>query len=361
MARVSRDYNLAVIYPKLARQWHPTRNGSLTPRDVTPYSNKRMWWICKKGHEWRVSVSNRAQFGTGCPYCSGKKVCADNSLEHVAPGIADQWHPVKNVDLTPKDVPAGSNKRLWWICRKGHEWQAKVSERRNGSGCPYCLGKRASKSHNLQIKNPRLAAEWHPTKNGKLRPKDVTPKSSKKVWWMCEKGHQWQDTVLARSKGKGCPHFQHRKVSRVKVNCLATIAPEIAKQWHPRLNGTLTPKYVKPSSNRKVWWICHKGHVWQARVSDRRNGSSCPYCLGRRATKERNLQKKNPRLAAEWHPTKNGELFPRDVTPGSAKKVWWICANGHEWEAVVARRKKGGTCPYCEDKKGAETPAQTKT
>ena len=68
-----------------------------------------------------------------------------------------------------------------------------------------------------------------------------------------------------------------------------------------------------------------------------------------------------PHLSQEWHPTKNGELFPRDVTPGSAKKVWWICANGHEWEAVVARRKKGGTCPYCDGKKGAETPAQTKT
>ena len=30
-----------------------------------------------------------------------------------------------------------------------------------------------------------------------------------------------------------------------------------------------------------------------------------------------------PHLVKEWHPTKNGDLTPKDVTYGSNKKVWW--------------------------------------
>ena len=45
----------------------------------------------------------------------------------------------------------------------------------------------------------------------------------------------------------------------------------------------------------------------------------------RKATETYNLQIINPRLAQEWHPTKNDDLTPRDITPNYAKKVWWLC------------------------------------
>lgn len=54
-----------------------------------------------------------------------------------------------------------------------------------------------------------------------------------------------------------------------------------------------------------------------------------------------------PKLAKEWHPTKNGELSPYDVTYGSQKKVWWTCTKGHEWEARIFSRSKGSGCPDC--------------
>jgi hypothetical protein len=180
MAKVTLQYNLAVIHPALAGQWHPTRNGSLTSRSVTPCSHKLIWWLCsKRKHEWQDTVSNRAHFRTGCPYCSGQRVCEDNCLERVAPDIARQWHPRKNKGLTPRDVTSGSGKKVWWICKNGHEWQALISARTRGTGCPGCSGHKASKENNLQKKNTRLAAQWHPTKNGELLPNDVTPKSSK--------------------------------------------------------------------------------------------------------------------------------------------------------------------------------------
>jgi hypothetical protein len=66
------------------------------------------------------------------------------------------------------------------------------------------------------------------------------------------------------------------------------------------------------------------------------------------ATENYHLQKVNPEVSKEWHPTKNGDLTPKDVTPNSHKKAWWICKEKrHEWAAVVFSRNKGRGCPYC--------------
>jgi hypothetical protein len=43
-----------------------------------------------------------------------------------------------------------------------------------------------------------------------------------------------------------------------------------------------------------------------------------------------NLRAVNPGLANQWHPLKNNDLRPEDVTPGSNKKVWWLCAIGRK-------------------------------
>ena len=58
-----------------------------------------------------------------------------------------------------------------------------------------------------------------------------------------------------------------------------------------------------------------------------------------------------PDLAAQWHPTKNGDLKPTDVTSGSGRKVLWICPLGHEWQAVIYSRVKGNGCPICASNK----------
>lgn len=48
-----------------------TRNGDLTANDVTPHSNKKVWWVCKNGHEWKSLINNRS-LGVGCPICAGR-------------------------------------------------------------------------------------------------------------------------------------------------------------------------------------------------------------------------------------------------------------------------------------------------
>ena len=100
MRKVTDSYNLKRIHPRLSKEWHPVKNGELTPKDVTPSSGRKVWWICKNKHEWVAKVGKRAH-GTGCPYCSGKAVCQDNCLKTKHPEISNQWHPTKNGNLTP--------------------------------------------------------------------------------------------------------------------------------------------------------------------------------------------------------------------------------------------------------------------
>lgn len=135
---------------------------------------------------------------------------------------------------------------------------------------------------------------------------------------------------------------------------LATTYPQIAAEWHPSKNGDLTPETVTAHNGKKVWWKCCKGHEWQAIIENRtKDGNGCPYCSGRRAIPgENDLATMYPDLAKEWHPTKNGELTPQIVKPGTTKKVWWICGEGHEWPAIIRNRvQSNGGCPVCKLKK----------
>ena len=115
----------------------------------------------------------------------------------------------------------------------------------------------------------------------------------------------------------------------------------------PNKKWQITPKDVTTKSAKTVWWICSNGHEWKVRISNRSNGTNCPYCSGHRVCEDNCLESINPALSREWHPEKNGTLTPNDVTPGSNKKVWWLCANNHEWEAQINSRNRGSNCPYC--------------
>lgn len=280
------ENDLASQRPDLAAQWHPTRNGGRTPAGVLAASHYKAWWVCEKGHVWQSMVKTRVLTGTGCPVCANRQVSpGENDLAATHPGLARQWHPEKNGSLTPADLVAGSHRKVWWRCGKGHAWQASVASRvRGGAGCPVCAGKTASPGENdLASLFPAIAAEWHPTRNGALTPEQVTPYSNRKVWWRCPLGHEYAAAVAARTTNySGCPYCAGKKVL-AGFNDLATLEPQAAAQWHPTLNGALTPEQVTAQSHKKVWWICPDGHIWKAVIYSRAGPKKCgcPVCAGR--------------------------------------------------------------------------------
>ena len=280
------ENDLASQQPDLAAQWHPTKNGGVTPTDVTPGSRHKAWWICEKGHVWQAIVKSRAIGGAGCPVCANRRITpGENDLAAAYPDLAKQWHPTKNGTLTPRDVVAGTRRKVWWVCGKGHAWQAAVASRAgSGAGCPVCAGKAVVPGENdLASLFPGIEVEWHPTRNGVLTPEKLTPYSNKRVWWRCPLGHEYRAVVGARTvSGTGCPYCANRKVLP-GFNDLAAREPELAAQWHPTLNGALTPEQVTAGAHRKVWWQCPEGHIWKAVIYSRAGPQKCgcPVCAGK--------------------------------------------------------------------------------
>ena len=345
--------SLADKFPDISAQWHPTKNGDLRPDQVSAGSNTKVWWRCEEGHEWEAMVNSRTSKGLGCSVCSGKRLLVGyNDLATRFPDVAAQWHPTKNGDLTPDQVLAGSTKKVWWQCDLGHEWETVVSNRtRRDSGCPVHSGRQLLTGYNdLTTRFPAVAAQWHPTKNGDLRPDQVSTGGNTKVWWRCDLGHVWGAPVHNRTiVGSGCPVHAGRKLL-AGYNDLATRFPDIAAQWHPTRNGDLTPDQVLAGTPAKGWWRCEEGHEWEAAVSNRTSrGLGCSVCTGRTVLAGYNdLATRFPGIAAQWHPTRNGDLRPDQVSAGSETRVWWRCEEGHEWETTVGSRSaKGSGCSTC--------------
>lgn len=495
---IDKEKSLAYKFPELAKQWHLTKNGTLTPYDVTCGSGKKVWWQCSKGHEWESSINHRTR-GRGCPICAketrGKKrtenwIASNGSLADHSPDLSNEWHPTKNGTLLPTDVACNSSKKVWWQCSKGHEWEATINNRFKGRGCPYCSNKKVLPGFNdLKSQYPELMKEWNYEKNT-VNPEEVSFGSDHNVWWICEKGHEWQTNIYFRTNNRyGCPicakesqtsfpeqtifyyctllfknvfnrflinhqevdifikdlkigieydgYFFHQSAKslelekqkdliiyesgitlyRIKetendssvrfennifylprkyndeilkdvLNCLFTILgveiakdfinlkrdrtaiydnyiktskenslailyPEIVKEWNFERNGTLTPEMFTRTSHKKVWWKCSKGHEWQAMISNRTDKKrGCPYCANQKVLEGYNdLATRNPDLTKEWHPTKNEDLKPNQVFPFSNRKVWWLCPEGHEWQAAIYSRSNGNGCPICARKR----------
>ncbi len=292
----------------------------------------------------------------------------ENSLAYKFPNIAEEWHPVKNGTLKSNMVFSGTNKRVWWMCPFGHEYDAPILARTRGSGCPYCVNKRIQPGYNdLATIHPEIISMWHPIRNTDVSLEKISVQTKRKFWWLGDCGHEWQDNPLAIVKNnEKCPYCGNRLVLR-GFNDLKTINPDLVEEWDYEHND-FSPDEILAGSNKKAWWKCKKcGHRWQAFIQNRREGerknTGCPVCadskrkqtkINKRISEKSTLLDLNPQLVKEWHPTKNINLSPNMFAPNSHEKVWWLGQCGHEWEAVISSRYRGNGCPFCRGEKIAQ-------
>ena len=132
--------------------------------------------------------------------------------------LLGEWDYDKNSPLTPKMFSKGSNKAVWWICDKGHSWKTQIYNRAvKNTGCPYCSNNLVWEGYNdLQTLHPQLASEWNTQRNGSITPNQIIAGSTKKVWWQCPQGHEWEAQIRSRVRGTGCP--QCAKEKRKAIN-----------------------------------------------------------------------------------------------------------------------------------------------
>lgn len=415
--------NYIINNPDLMQEWDWNKNNELNicPQKITTGSHIKAWWICEKGHSWNALVSNRARLNRKCPYCAKQiPIPNENDLATTNPELAIEWHPTKNVNVTPHDVMNGSHKKVWWKCKRGHEWQAIIKNRTKGADCPICANKVVVSGENdLATTHPLLAKMWHPTKNGELTPQDVTYGSGKTVWWICKNGHEFRRKIDAHRAIFSCPICSSRR---------RTSFPEQAifyyvKQFFPDAINSYKEifetksmeldifipslkigvefdgkEFHKNDCNKlrdlKKYTICKKHDIYLIRVTDTTIENHHLYCdhkieilnckienlnngikelllfLGSNAVPninkdrykilsyltatDKSLLTEEPQISAEWNYEKNGQLSPAMFHPGSCEKVWWKCARcGYEWITAISERTghdKTG-CPHCATEK----------
>ena len=141
--------DLATKNPKLAKEVSP--NSKIKATEVTVGSGKKLLWVCSKGHEWEAEAKKRSH-GNGCPYCSNRKALPGfNDLATTKPKLALEVSSDSKIKAT--EVTVGSKKKLLWMCSKGHEWEARVSDRSSGKFCPKCSGSKMEENLAKIIEN----------------------------------------------------------------------------------------------------------------------------------------------------------------------------------------------------------------
>nr|WP_283175744.1 zinc-ribbon domain-containing protein [Lysinibacillus sp. Bpr_S20] len=269
------------VRPELFDEWDFEKNSELGLDicEVTKGMHKKAWWICLKcNSNYDIIIKDRVN-GQNCPYCRGLRVNYTNSLASLNPQLASQWHPTKNGDLSPHDITCNKNSKIWWLCEFGHEWDAVVSSRNNGASCPYCSSRSATNETCLASVNPKLASEWHPTKNGDKSPFNILPKSNEKVWWLGTCGHEWDAIISNRNKenGTNCPYCAENPKALKGFNDIWTTNPELGFLLLSPENGY---KYTEGSSEKVDWRCSDCGEIIKNKdiYSIKRYGLSCPKC-----------------------------------------------------------------------------------
>jgi hypothetical protein len=212
---------LTITHSKLIQEWNYEKNIGLKPEEYTAGSGVSVWWKCDKicdfgcKHEWEAVISSRTISESGCPYCSKHRICIHNSIVHTNPDIVREWNYEKNMGFNPEYFSKYSDQKVWWkcpiTCPEGcpHEWESTIGNRTNGNGCPYCCSflKKCCKHTSIISTHPNLMKQWNPkNKDLGFYPEEFTFGSHNKVWWKCEKNHEWEAIIYSRVTGNGCPH-----------------------------------------------------------------------------------------------------------------------------------------------------------
>jgi len=198
---------------------------------------------------------------------------------------------IKNGHLPRKFSKSNSytiqNIKLW--CKINNKHFDLISNTYNGSNCPFCSGSQVGLSNCLATKNPDLAKEWHPTKNGDFTPYDVTCGSNKYAWWQCkdDSKHEWYAQINSRNN-HNCPFCDGQLAT--EENNLLVCNPELASEWNYKINDKSPSEYT-PKSSKKVWWRCGEcNHEWESIICSRNRKnkeiSGCPECSKSKGEKE---------------------------------------------------------------------------
>lgn len=229
--------------------------------------------------------------------------------------------------------------KVTWECNKGHVWDATPSSVKNSdTWCAICAGRATD-----TIAAMREIALVH----GGTCLSDVYINQGTKLWWRCNRGHEWPATPrMMKNRNSWCPYCSGRRLwSPGKSESEARIA-ELNQLAQRRGGRCLAKEYRNSATNIK--WACSKGHEWEATPANIKRGQWCPYCLGRKLWAPGKTQDTVRLIQLKELAISRGGKCLSDKYCGSNGKLLWECAKGHIWQAkpkhIVSSRS---WCPQC--------------
>ena len=352
-------------YPKIAKEWHPSKNGSLRPELVKPKSDKKAWFICSKdnSHEWEARLADRTSKGSGCPFCY-RRVTPQTSLAAKFPDIAKDWHPSKNLPLTTETIASKSSRKVWWVCSKGHEYQKPVVQRTHrNEGCSHC--KLFGSAQETRLYCELKAVFFDTVFRHKIEGKELDLYIPSLKIGIEYDGEFYHRNKATNDKNK-TSFFQKKgiKVLRVREHpLLATsdldvITPvrEVSKKDMDSLMVSI--KTIFPALEEDInKYMSQSDFINPQDYSLFMSYFPSPF-------PEHSLAETYPDVAAQWDYDKNYPLTPYNFTHGSKHKVHWICRNGHQHYTSInsktwrAKSRTNG-CKYCASPKLAVSLLQS--
>ena len=257
------------------------------------------------------------------------------------------WDEKNNKKLA-SEITVKSRYKASWKCDKGHKYQQAVTNRTRNSvdSCPVCANKIIVPGINdMFTTHPALKEVWD-EKNNTIDPTTVSSGTEKKLWWKCDKGHSYQQSGDKKAiRGYGCPVCSGKKVVH-GVNDVATTHPKVLDIWSK--DNTISPYEVTAGSEKKVQWVCSRGHVTTTPVYVKiKSGFSCVVCMNKKIISgDNDLATTRPDGIVHWDYEKN-DILPTEISYGSKKKVWWKCDKGHSFYMAVHKKSAGQRCPHC--------------
>jgi len=338
-----------VGYPELVGQWNVEKNGPLKPEMFKPGSNRKVWWKCIRGHEWRTSPNKRTGTDkTGCPFCNPQtsrlEIRLLCELKHLFGDV--RWRDKIGGIEADIHIP----EYAFAVEMDGYRWHIgkEVKDRVKGE-----------QLNEMGIKLLRIRDERLP----QVSDSDVKCNDSEDDIVIIQR---LLESIVMHIPLKS-PHLEsigiyllgnlpqnpaeyERILSYLPApppeNSLAGRYIDLSKEWHYEKNSPLTPENFTPSARANVWWKCPASHEYRSFIYNRIKGVGCPYCAGQRVSSDNNLAVKEPRLVSEYSLSRN-DIGPERIYFRSTRKVWWVCKKGHEWLASPQKRVMGRGCPYC--------------
>lgn len=370
--QVAKDNCLAVLYPEIAKEWHPTKNDRLTAYDVMPQSHKEVWWLCLHGHEFLQKVY--VHYRSGCPICDSEKRTS-------FPEQAIQYYLNKLFMAESRCKLGGFEADIYCPSIKvaieydGEFFHSGVDseireERKNQffieAGILLFRVKETKKSIDFICNDTKYGYEIKTTYTQDYYfVKDVIAAIISRINERFGKNYII-DVDIVRDKVAIINLYAQQK----EENSFLIQKPLGAQKWDYEKNGETDLRLLPRTSKKKYWWKCPTcGNEWYGTLDSLVNSLTCNKCtrqvkseidmtpeisMGENAVFrefEVNLQTENTELASQWHPTKNGNFKPIHVAPRSGKRVWWLCPEcGNEWPQYIKTRNNGKgarKCPIC--------------